>query len=309
MSILKNKKFLIKTLSFGFVFSLLLTPALFDLKNNEPVGNPIEEVGENVLFYPASYSESEFTGEPKYSTQFSETFSTMNIGKYYKHYDGNTVKVAVIDSGLKYTHEDFSNTSGQIIQDHSRAVDNTSGQWLYYQFDKYPAKLDDTLGHGTNVASVIASQINEVGCAGLAPNVELYIYKVTNTKNGYEWTAIDNALQYCINEGIDVVNMSFQAYEHAVSYNGSSMAASAGCSTVMESRLIQCHNAGITLVAAAGNFNTYERSYPASNDYVISVGSLDEGKTDTKADFSNLSDIDIVAPGYVYVAGKDSNRK
>ena len=134
MSILKNKKFLIKTLSFGFVFSLLLTPALFDLKNNEPVGNPIEEVGENVLFYPASYSESEFTGEPKYSTQFSETFSTMNIGTYYKHYDGEAVKVAVIDSGLKYTHEDFSNSDGQIIQGHSRAIDNTSGEWLYYQF-------------------------------------------------------------------------------------------------------------------------------------------------------------------------------
>lgn len=307
MSFLKNKKLLIKTLSFGFVFSLLLTPALFDLKNNEPVGNPIEEVGENVLFYPASYSESEFTGEPKYSTQFSETFSTMNIGTYYKHYDGDAVKVAVIDSGLKYTHEDFSNSNGQIIQDHSRAVDDTSGKWLYYQFDSFPNKLNDTFGHGTNVASVIASQINEVGCAGLAPNVELYIYKVTNSNNGYEWTAINNALQYCIDEGIDVINMSFQAYEHAVSYNGSSMAASIGCSTVMTTMLNKCHNAGITLVAAAGNFNTTERSYPASNNYVISVGSLDEYKTDTKAGFSNLSDIDLVAPGYVYVAGKDSN--
>ena len=307
MPFLKNNKLLIKTLSFGFVFSLLLTPALFDLKNNEPVGNPIEEVGENVLFYPASYSESEFTGEPKYSTQFSETFSTMNIGTYYKHYDGDTVKVAVIDSGLKYTHEDFSNTSGQIIQDHSRAVDNTSGEWLYYQFDSFPNKLNDTFGHGTNVASVIASQINEVGCAGLAPNVELYIYKVTNSDNGYEWKAINSALQYCIDEGIDVINMSFQAYEHAVSYGGSSMAASTGCSTVMTSMLNKCHNAGITLVAAAGNFNTIERSYPASNNYVISVGSLEEKKTDIKAGFSNLSDIDLVAPGYVYVAGKDSN--
>lgn len=309
MSILKNKMFLIKTLSFGFVFSLLLTPSLISSNRKESVaeGNEVNEVCEDVIFYPASYSESEFTGEPKYSTQFSETFSTMNIGTYYKHYDGDTVKVAVIDSGLKYTHEDFSNTSGQIIQDHSRAVDNTSGQWLYYQFDKYPTKLDDTFGHGTNVASIIASQINAVGCAGLAPNVELYIYKVSDTNNAYQWTAINSALQYCIDEGIDVINMSFQAYEHAVSYGSESMEVSTGCSTIMSTMLNKCHNAGITLVAAAGNFNTTEKSYPASNDHVISVGSLAKGETDTKAGFSNLSDIDLVAPGYVYVAGKDSN--
>lgn len=314
MSILKNKKFLIKALSFGFVFSLLLTPALINPKSGALEGNPIEEVCEDVAFYPAVYSESEFTSEPLYNTQFNKTFSTMNIGKYYKQYDGKTVKVAVIDSGLKYTHEDFSDSNGQIIQGHSRAIDNSSGKWLFYQFEgngsdigSYPTKLNDTYGHGTNVASVIASQINAVGCAGLAPNVELYIYKVSDTDNAYQWTAINSALQYCIDEGIDVINMSFQAYEHAVSYNGSSMAASTGCSDVMTTMLNACHNAGITLVAAAGNFNTTEKSYPASNDYVISVGSLAEGKTDEKATFSNLSDIDIVAPGYIYAAGKDSN--
>lgn len=314
MSILKNKVFLIKTLSFGFVFSLLLTPALINTKSGALEGNPIEEVCEDVAFYPAVYSESEFTSEPLYNTQFNKTFSTMNIGKYYKQYDGKTVKVAVIDSGLKYTHEDFSNSNGQIIQGHSRAIDNSSGKWLFYQFEgngsdigSYPTKLNDTYGHGTNVASVIASQINEVGCAGLAPNVELYIYKVSDTDNAYQWTAINSALQYCIDEGIDVINMSFQAYEHAVSDGTSSMGASSGCSDVMTTMLNACHNAGITLVAAAGNFNTTEKSYPASNDYVISVGSLAEGKTDEKATFSNLSDIDIVAPGYIYAAGKDSN--
>lgn len=314
MSILKNKLFLIKTLSFGFVFSLLLTPALINTKSGALEGNPIEEVCEDVAFYPAVYSESEFTSEPLYNTQFNKTFSTMNIGKYYKQYDGKTVKVAVIDSGLKYMHEDFSNSNGQIIQGHSRAIDNSSGKWLFYQFEgngsdigSYPTKLNDTYGHGTNVASVIASQINEVGCAGLAPNVELYIYKVSDTDNAYQWTAINSALQYCIDEGIDVINMSFQAYEHAVSDGTSSMGASSGCSDVMTTMLNACHNAGITLVAAAGNFNTTEKSYPASNDYVISVGSLAEGKTDEKATFSNLSDIDIVAPGYIYAAGKDSN--
>lgn len=268
-----------------------------------------EDTGEEgPIFYPAEYS-SEITNEPSYSTQNTYTFSSMNFTNTHKYYRGDSVKVAVIDSGLNYTHEDFEDANGnQIIQGNSRTIDNTSGSWLYYQFNSgHQSKIVDSLGHGTNVASVIASQINALGCAGIAPNVELYVYKVTNTSNGYEWTAINSALSYCISEGIDVINMSFQAYEHAVTYNGSTMSASTGCSSVMTSYINSCYNAGITLVAAAGNYNTSEPSYPASNNHVISVGSLAESSTTTKAAYSNTYGIDLVAPGTVYVADKGTN--
>ena len=166
-----------------------------------------EDNGENgPVFYSASYN-SNISDEPNYSQQSTYTFTSMNYGNTSNYYRGDSVKVAVIDSGLNYTHEDFSLGGSQIIQGHSRTIDNTSGSWLYYQFNSgYQAKINDTLGHGTNVASVIASQINSVGCAGIAPNVDLYIYKVTNSSDGYEWTAINSALQYCIDEGIDVVD-------------------------------------------------------------------------------------------------------
>ena len=263
---------------------------------------------EGPMFYPASYS-TDISDEPSYFSQKQYTFDSMNFNNAHRYYRGESVKVAVIDSGLNYTHEDFADTSGnQIIQGHSRTIDYSSGSWLYYQFDSgYQSKIVDTLGHGTNVASVIASQINALGCAGIAPNVELYVYKVTNTNNGYEWYAINSALQYCVSEKIDIINMSFQAYEHAVSYGGQTMGASSGCSTVMTNYLNACHNAGITLVAAAGNFNTSEPSYPASNNYVISVGSLAESSTTAKAGYSNTYGIDLVAPGTVYVADKGTN--
>ena len=268
-----------------------------------------EDTGEDgPIFYPADYS-TEITNEPSYNTQNSYTFSCMNYNNAHKYYRGDSVKVAVIDSGLNYTHEDFRDSSNNyIIQGNSRTIDNTSGSWLYYQFSSgYQSKIVDSLGHGTNVASVIASQINALGCAGIAPNVELYVYKVTNTSNGYEWTAINSALSYCIDEGMDVVNMSFQAYEHSVTYNGSTMGASTGCSSVMTSYINSCYNAGITLVAAAGNYNTSEPSYPASNNHVISVGSLAESSTTSKAGYSNTYGIDLVAPGTVYVADKGTN--
>ncbi len=252
------------------------------------------------MFYAA-----EFADEPYYSNQNTLTYSCMSANYALGNYRGDSVKVAVIDSGINYAHEDFKNGGVSIVQGASRSIEYDSG-WKYYPYSSYPSHLNDTLGHGSNVASVIASQINDLGCAGLAPNVDLYVYKVTNSDNGYEWTAIINALQYCIDNHMDVVNMSFQAYEHAVSYGGSSMGASSGCSTVLHSSLTNCRNAGITLVGAAGNFNTDEPSYPASDSNVISVGSLAKSSTTAKAGYSNLYGIDLVAPGSVYVADKGS---
>ncbi len=285
---------------------LLATPIL-SLKDNNSDGVYICESSseKGPVFYSASVID-----EPNFSTQNSYTFSSMNFNSnVYNSYQGDAVKVAVIDSGLNYDHEDFIDESNdQIIQGQSRAIDNSSGSWKYYQFSSgWNSKLDDSLGHGTNVAACIASQINGVGGIGIAPNVDLYVYKVTNTNNEYEWTAIQNALNYCISEGVDVINMSFQAYESAVSYNSSSMDASTGCSSVLTTYINRCYNAGIVMVAAAGNYNTETKSYPASNNHVISVGSLAKGSTNTKAGYSNLSDIDLVAPGSVYVADKGNN--
>ena len=293
---------------------LLFVPIFVSNENSNSPSNDggvfiCEDTGEKgPIFYPATYS-SEISNEPYYSTQNGYTFSTMNYNNAHKYYRGDSVKVAVIDSGLNYTHEDFKDTNNNyIIQGNSRTIDNTSGSWLYYQFNSgYQSKIVDSLGHGTNVASVIASQINALGCSGIAPNVELYVYKVTNTSNGYEWTAINSALSYCVSEGIDVINMSFQAYEHDVTYGGSTMPASTGCSSVMTYYLNQAYNAGITLVAAAGNYNTSEPSYPASNNHVISVGSLAESSSASKASYSNTYGIDLVAPGTVYVADKGTN--
>lgn len=306
---MKIKKLFGLILSSSLFVTLLTNVNFFEKEPPNDGGVFItDKVEGGPIFYPATYS-TEMVDEPNYSSQNTYTFSSMNYNNAHKYYRGDSVKVAVIDSGLNYTHEDFSDSNGnQIIQGNSRTIDNTSGSWLYYQFSSgYQSKIVDSLGHGTNVASVIASQINALGCAGIAPNVELYVYKVTNTSNGYEWTAINSALSYCISEGIDVINMSFQAYENAVTYNGSTMSASTGCSSVMTSYINNCYNAGITLVAAAGNYNTSEPSYPASNNHVISVGSLAESSTTNKAAYSNTYGIDLVAPGTVYVADKGTN--
>ena len=260
-----------------------------------------------MVAYAASYS-SDPTNEPKYSTQNSTTFQYLHLGNTLNSYRGDSVKVGIIDSGINYDHEDFMVSGSTKVKGDSKYYAYQSSSWVYYGASSHGySYIDDTLGHGTNVAATVAAAINSVGGLGLAPNVELYVYKVTNSSNGYEFGAIQNALMDAKTLKLDVINMSFQSYEHSVSYNGSSMAASSGCSTILSNFLNQAYNAGITLVGAAGNYNTSEPSYPGSNDHVINVGSLNQTATG-KAGFSNYgSTIDLVAPGYVYVADEASN--
>lgn len=304
----KMKRFNIKSpISFiiatGFAFSFLLI-------KNEKEGTPVDSkefAPAGMVAYAASYS-SDPSNEPQYSTQNSKTFQYLNLGHTLDYYRGDSVKVGIIDSGINYDHEDFMVNSSTKVKGDSKYYSYSGSSWVYYKASQHGySYIDDTLGHGTNVAATVAAAVNSIGGTGLAPNVELYVYKVTNSSNGYEFGAIQNALSDAKTLGLDVINMSFQSYEHAVSYNGSSMGASTGCSTILSSYLNSAYNAGITLVGAAGNYNTDEPSYPGSNNHVINVGSLNQTGTD-KAGFSNYgSTIDLVAPGYVYVADEASN--
>ena len=309
---MKKSTKLISSVSLLGVLSLLVGGTLL-LSNNSNVEVKDEEISAefvddfspsgNPVFYPASYSINP-DDETHYSQQYNLTFSPASYtSRVSDSYRGESVKVAVIDSGIIYNHEDFVDSNDvTIINVDSGAISSYGTHYPFGNSDNNKSKLLDTLGHGSNVASVIASQLNNIGCAGIAPNVDLYVYKVTNTSNGYEWNAIKKALNLCIQNGVDIVNMSFQAYEHSVTYNGSTMGASQGCSSVLTDFIDACYNSGITLIAAAGNYNTSEPSYPASNNHVISVGSLQKATTDTKAGYSNTYGIDLVAPGSVYVA-------
>ena len=260
-----------------------------------------------LVAYAASYS-SDYKNEPKYLTEKTKTLDYLNLGSSLDYYRGDSVKVGIIDSGINYDHEDFMVNSVTRVKGDSRFYSYETGGWVYYKASQHGySYIDDTHGHGTNVAATVASAINGIGGFGLAPNVELYVYKVTNSNNGYEFGAIQNALLDAKSLGINVINMSFQSYEHEVTYGNSTMPASSGCSTTLTYYLNQAYNAGITLVGAAGNYNTDEPSYPGSNNHVINVGSLSENGTE-KAPFSNYgSTIDIVAPGYVHVADKGTN--
>lgn len=291
----------VATLVGTFLFNVTSSPKPVKADAEYQIAEP------GMVAYAASYS-SDASDEPLYTTQYNKTFQYLNLGSALNEYRGDSVKVGIIDSGINYDHEDFMVSGSTKVKGDSKYYTYPSSSWVYYKASQHGySYIDDTLGHGTNVAATVAAAVNSIGGIGLAPNVELYVYKVTNANNGYEFGAIQLALSDAVTLGLDVINMSFQSYEHAVTYNNSTMGVSSGCSTILTDSLNSAYNAGITLVGAAGNYNTSEPSYPGSNSHVINVGSLNETGTG-KAPFSNYgSTIDLVAPGYVHVADEASN--
>ena len=187
--------FLLVLCSGVFSSSIFTSKKESDFLEYAPVGMVAQAAG-----YTYDYAD-----EPNYSTENTKTFQYLNLGKTLKRYRGEGVKVGIIDSGINYNHEDFKFQGSKRTQGESKCYSYQSG-WQTYQadIDGYEY-INDTLGHGTNVAATVAAAINGVGGLGLAPKVDLYVYKVTNSSNGYEFAAIQRALEDAITLGIDVI--------------------------------------------------------------------------------------------------------
>lgn len=194
--------------------------------------------------------------------------------------DGNGVTVAVIDSGLVQGHEDINYNA---VQGHNFLGGTTND----------PTAWADDQGHGSHVCGIIAAQSgNGLGVAGLADAVTLLplrFYSVNGSASANSGSgttgALISAVGHAIQEGADVINMSIGGT------NLSSL-------SIAEPILQQADQAGIILVAAAGNgkggLELY--NYPAAFDCVIGVGNVDQ--TGTVAANSQRNDsVFVSAPG------------
>ena len=175
--------------------------------------------------------------------------------------DGSGVTVAVIDSGLVKGHEDlnYTNVTGYNFLGTEGNIDTTD--WA------------DTTGHGSLVTGIIAAQTdNGLGVAGLADGAEVLALRCFASSNSGATAGSGNvstilsAIEYAIEQDVDVINMSFGGTDRA------SLA-------VLEESLEKAAEQGIILVAAVGNDGNSNYRYPAAFDCVIGVGGAGQDGT------------------------------
>lgn len=184
---------------------------------------------------------------------------------------GAGIVVAVLDTGIDFNHPDLA---GNIVDNRGSGVVR---DFIGNDDDATDAAL---IGHGTSVASTIASADNGEGVIGVAPESKVSPYRVCGV-GGCPLSAIIGGLVQATADGVDVINMSFGG--------------SAGFN--IESSAVQAANmAGVVLVASAGNDGSQQPSFPAAYDTVIAVGATDIN--DNPAVFTNVGGwVDVTGPG------------
>lgn len=222
----------------------------------------------------------------------------------------NQIVVAVIDTGVDYTHPELRNNiwtnSGEVgawnpkdsnssqcrdkscnglDDDGNGFVDDVAG-WDFVNNQALPY---DSHGHGTHIAGIIAAQSsNGIGATGVCPNVSIMALKYydsgSNGVNNLQNTV--RAIQYAVRMGAHIINYS----------GGGAEPASAERLAVEEA-----NRKGVLFVAAAGNDghnNAISPYYPASYpvDNIIGVASVNQ-KNQLLSSSNYGTTVHVAAPG------------
>ncbi len=201
----------------------------------------------------------------------------------------NEIVVAVVDTGVDYTHADMVNqmwvNPGEIadngIDDDSNGyIDDVRG---YDMVNADSDPMDDHL-HGTHVAGTIAAQgDNNYGMIGVNPNAKIMAVKIFKADgSGATVSVVVPAIKYAAENGAQVMNNS---------WGGTSY------SELIEDAVAYATELGCLFVAAAGNSNMEGAHYPSAYPGSMSVAATD--KDDGRAYFSNYDPtVDVSAPGH-----------
>src|SRR5690242_18241722 len=244
--------------------------------------------------------------DPRFEDQWALANSGQRGGKegadisatraWAKTTGSDKVVVAVLDSGVDYTHEDLApnmwTRPGSLAPYHDNelgTIDDTNG---FNAIDNSSDPMDDN-GHGTHCAGIIGAEgSNDIGISGVNWKVQIMPLKFMNA-GGFGTTK----------DAIEAINYVIDRKKAGV--NVRVISASWGStqkSRALEEVIRKAYENDILFVAAAGNASTnndksphYPSSYNVPN--VISVAALD--RHDQLASFSNYGakSVAIAAPG------------
>jgi subtilisin family serine protease len=226
----------------------------------------------------------------------------MSWGSYQSN-PNHEINIAVIDNGVRYTHEDLmykmmrgkpgqaSEYGGQpgVDDDGNGYIDDIYG-WDVSDNDNNPAPPEiggsniNLIGcHGTHVAGIVAADPNNgIGITSLGVNNRILCVKAAKDEDIEKFYIRDyvEGIHYAIGKGVDIINCSWGLY---------------GDYPPLHDAIKDALAKNIIVVAAAGNHDLSDPFYPAAYDGVIAVGSTDIN--DHLFESNHGDYIDVMAPG------------
>lgn len=175
---------------------------------------------------------------------------------------GKGVTIAVLDSGVV-----GDTTFGE-------------GRLRYLDIGQGLVGSTDGDGHGTAVAALAAGA--GYGAEGVAPSADILSIRVTGADGVSDLFTLAQGIQTGVDSGASVINISLGAYQNSL---------------VLSQAIEYAYSRGVVVVAAAGNDQAAQLTWPAADTRVISVGAVDA--LEQQATFSNSGGtLSLTAPGY-----------
>lgn len=209
-----------------------------------------------------------------------------------------SVIVAVIDTGIRYTHEDLA---ANIWHEEDPLYGTLYGWNFSVPFqDLKETDPMDGFGHGTACAGIIGATGNSnLGITGIAWNVKLMALKFLDDQGNGDVSDAIQAIDFACDHGAQILNCSWGYVTQDARFNN---LISGDHLSALEMALSRARDRGVIVVAAAGNEgknNDENPEYPAnySLDNIISVGATTEDNR--YASFSNYGpkSVHLAAPG------------
>ncbi len=242
----------------------------------------------NYMLQPSAVPNDEY-----YNLQWH--YNQINLPQTWDITTGSSnVIVAVIDTGILFNHPD---TPARLVYGYD-FISTTDISGDGDGIDNNPEDVGDSVQagnassfHGTHVAGTVAANTNNsIGVAGVAWNVSVMPIRVLGVGGGSTYDVAQGIL-YAAGlsndsgtvpaQRADIINMSL---------GGGS------ANETSQNAIAAARNAGVIIIAAAGNENTSQLSYPASYPGVVSVSAVDQNRQ--RAPYSNYgTEVDIAAPG------------
>jgi lantibiotic leader peptide-processing serine protease len=276
-------------------------------------------------------------GEPLAGQQWDMQQIGATASGSQRYEQGKGVRVGILDTGVDGTHPDIApNFDRALSRNFVTDIPVDANGNVVDGPCEHPSCVDpvdeDDDGHGTHVASEIASPINKLGIAGVAPKATIVNLRAGQDSGFFFLQPSVDALTYAGDHGIDVVNMSY--YVDPWLFNCPDNPADSPANqaeqrtiiTAVQRALDYAHNHGVTLVSAAGNGGTdytktivdtsspdfadtpgeapYSRtippsciSMPSEGNHVLAISST--GISKRKAYYSDYGNgyVDLSAPG------------
>ncbi|WP_018131546.1 S8 family peptidase [Effusibacillus pohliae] len=198
--------------------------------------------------------------------RYQWNFPLIQIENAWNTTTGNpSTIIAVVDTGIDLAHPEFA---GQLVTGHNMLNDSDNPQ--------------DDNGHGTHVAGVIAAKTNNIeGVAGMNWNSKVMPIKALGADGSGSVLDIADGIRWAVDHGAKVINLSLGEYED---------------SRYLHEAIQYAASKDVLVVAAMGNDDTDQPSYPAAYPEVLAVTAVDENRQ--RATFSNYgSNAGVAAPG------------